>query len=386
MGNNTLSDGHLILPFEQCNIYKMAFEASDEAIIITTINGPEIHNQTILDVNPAFEQYTGYKQSEIVGKSPDFFICATLRDTYTAYRHRLWRHKKVTMNIGFITKTGETRYSKISSHLFRVNNQYLCITTSQNNADSRKTENFQAELLRKEHNLREKLEMVEQERCKFLRALVHELKTPLTPMIAMTEMLVYESTGISKEYAETLSKGASFLLSRINDLYDLSRSEVNMLTIKKEWVSINELVAETKSLEEDNSKLKGIQLRVHPAPTYLKCFIDRERIKQVIINLVNNAIKHNPPGCSVDIITKAAGDNLFITVKDNGVGISAEDQAKLFQPHQIKKSGGLGLGLSLSARIVELHGGSIIVRSKPNQGSKFTICLPACKTQPPFRA
>ncbi|AGG08487.1 ATPase [Dehalococcoides mccartyi] len=376
--SNNLYNESILLHLEQCQIQKMVFELSNDAICIDLVKGPGKHDRIFAEVNPAFEKFSGYKRSELIGKDTSILFPGKLESIGTDINHKLWQKKNLVMDITTQSKTGKNIQVELSAHMFKVNGKWICIIIGRDISDRKRAEMLQSELFKKEQDLRKKLEQAEKERLEFLRALVHELKTPLTPMLAMTEMLAYESKGILKQYANNLNTSTIFLLSRINDLYDLARSEVKMLTINKSWVNIDELLADIKSLEENSCKTKSMQLRIHISQPNIRCFIDGERIKQVIINLLNNAIKYNPPGCSIDIEAQIKEPNLIINVTDNGVGIPVEDQNKLFLPHQIKKSSGLGLGLSLSAKLVELHGGSIAVKSKLNEGSQFTVCLPKC--------
>ncbi len=376
MIDDNLYNESIALHLEQSQVQKMVFDLSNDAICIVIVKGPEKYDRIIVDVNSTFEKFTGYKKSEVIGRDTSFLFPDNLEGIGVNFNRTLWQKKSLVMDITTQPKTGKTRQFELSSHMFMVNNKWMCINIGRDISDRKQAERLQVELFKKEQDLRKKLEIAEEKRLEFLRALVHELKTPLTPMLAMTEMLVTESEGILKQYANNLNASTEFLLSRINDLYDLARSEVNMLTINKSWINMDELLEDIKSLEENSCKNKSIELTIHVLQPNIRCFIDGERIKQVLINLVNNAIKYNPPGCSIDIHVKLEENNLILSVIDNGIGISIEDQDKLFLPHQIKKSSGLGLGLSLSAKLVELHDGFISVKSKLNEGSIFTIYLP----------
>ncbi|MEN8494307.1 ATP-binding protein [Dehalococcoides sp. THU3] len=366
----------LSVRFKHCQIYKMVFELTNDAILITSVKGPGLHDRIILEANPVFERRTGYKKSEIIGKDTTFLYPEGFKKNHAKYNRELWNKQNLVTEIQTRTKNRTNVYSELSSHLFRVNNEWMCVTIGRDITERKKAEKLRHGLFKKEHELRENLELAEKERIKFIRALIHELKTPLTPMLAMTEMLTNESTGILKQYAANLNVSTEFLLSRINDLYDLARSEVSILSIEKSWVNLGELLEEVRVLEENSCIAKDMTLSISISDPQMHCFIDENRIKQVIINLVNNAIKHNLPGCKIEITAKMKAEMLYISVIDNGIGISLENQAKLFLPHQVNKSGGLGLGLSLSAKLVELHGGHIKVKSELNKGSKFTISLP----------
>ncbi|MFC2072048.1 CHASE4 domain-containing protein [Chloroflexota bacterium] len=238
------------------------------------------------------------------------------------------------------------------------------------------------ELYQQEKDLRHNLEEEAKKRVEFTRALVHELKTPITPVLAASELLLEE---VNEEHltklVESINRGASNLNRRIDELLDLARGEIDTLQLNLESIDPIPL------LQEIGYEMIPITLRDRQSlnldlPSSLPLvWADRERVQQIVMNMLTNASKFTPAGGS--IILKARGDdaNLIVEVHDTGPGISEEDQERLFNPYSRligdrERLSGLGLGLALCKTLVELHGGQIWVKSEKDKGSTFGFSLP----------
>ena len=230
-----------------------------------------------------------------------------------------------------------------------------------------------------EQHLKEELER----RIQFTRALVHELKTPITPVIASSELLLEEvQEGPLLRIARNINQGASYLSQRIDELVDLARSEIGTLEIRKDRFELmpflEEVYANTKPLTERSGQHLEIELSASLGTVYA----DKERIRQVILNLLNNAFKFTPSGGKIVLRAMRETSNIIIQVEDNGRGMSQTEMETLFRPYYRTEDdrarlSGLGLGLYLSKNFVELHGGHIWVESKKGKGSKFSFSIPA---------
>jgi len=249
-------------------------------------------------------------------------------------------------------------------------------------SERKRSENKVQQLYEQERKLRQELEAEMKRRVEFTRALAHELKTPLTPVMASSELLVAE---LKQEpllsLAKNVNRGASNLNNRIDELLDLARGEIGMLQIKSETVDIGKLLREaTQDMTPVASgKNQSITLEL---PDFLPLVKgDEGRLRQVVLNLLNNACKYTPERGRITLRARRDGANLVVEVQNTGRGITEEEQKRLFEPYHRLESdrehlSGLGLGLALSKTLVELHGGRIWVQSQAGKGSIFGFSVP----------
>jgi signal transduction histidine kinase len=229
------------------------------------------------------------------------------------------------------------------------------------------------------------LEEASQHKSQFLANMSHELRTPLNAILGYTELMADGAYGEPSEkmlgILKRLEANGRHLLGLINDVLDLSKIEAGQLVLELSDYSIQDIAQTVRSTLEPLAADKKLALNVEIAPELPPGRGDGRRLTQVLINLVGNAIKFTDAG---EVAIKAEANNgLFhVSVRDTGPGISAADQAKLFQEFQqadnaiTRKKGGTGLGLAISKRIIEMHGGKIWVESQVGQGSAFAFTLP----------
>jgi len=221
------------------------------------------------------------------------------------------------------------------------------------------------------------------QRILFTRALVHELKTPLTPMIGASEMLLDKTKDdkVLARIAVNINMGAHNLNKRISDLTDLAKGEIGILNIEYKPFNflqmVEDLVDYVKLSIERNDQTISVKL----PPTFPTVWADEDRIRQVILNLLDNAIKYNPKNSKITLEVDANQYNLMVHVTDNGTGIDEEDQRHLFELYFVSSNNkeglrGLGIGLPLSKMIVESHGGQIWFESERGAGSTFSFSIP----------
>jgi len=229
------------------------------------------------------------------------------------------------------------------------------------------------------------LEAVTRMKTEFLSITSHELRTPLTPMKAQLQMLEegYKGglTDKQRESVELILRNLTRLDNLIKDILDISRIEMGRIKLRFEAMSINDVAKEAMIMQEPFAKEKEINVVTDLAelPSVVG---DSERLRQVIGNLMNNAIKFSDSGSEVLIGSKREGDKVLFRITDYGVGISEEDKEKLFKPFsQIdssmgRKRGGSGLGLAIAKGIIQAHNGDIRVESEPGKGSTFYFTIP----------
>ena len=234
------------------------------------------------------------------------------------------------------------------------------------------------------------LEVASQHKSQFLANMSHELRTPLNAILGYTELM---ADGIYGELPEKtmgvlkrLESNGRHLLGLINDVLDLSKIEAGQLVLELTDYSLEDIAQTVRSTLEPLAADKKLAFKVEVAPKMPAGHGDGRRLTQVVINLVGNAIKFTDAG-EVVIKATATDGSFHLSVGDTGPGISAADQAKLFQEFQqadnaiTRKKGGTGLGLAISKRIIEMHGGKIWVESQVGQGSTFSFMVPVRAVQ-----
>ena len=229
------------------------------------------------------------------------------------------------------------------------------------------------------------LEVASQHKSQFLANMSHELRTPLNAILGYTELMADGAYGEPSEkmvgILQRLEANGKHLLGLINDVLDLSKIEAGQLVLELSDYSVQDIAQTVRGTLEPLAADKKLAFKLELAPELPPGRGDGRRLTQVLINLVGNAIKFTDAG---EVVIKAAAtDGSFhLSVRDTGPGISAADQAKLFQEFQqadnaiTRKKGGTGLGLAISKRIIEMHGGKIWVESQPGEGSTFAFTLP----------
>ena len=229
------------------------------------------------------------------------------------------------------------------------------------------------------------LEIASKHKSDFLANMSHELRTPLNAILGYTELILDKIYGEVpeniQEVLERVEKNGRHLLGLINDVLDLSKIEAGQLVLSLEDYSMKEVVHTVFTSVESLAAEKNLELKVSVSPEVAQGKGDQQRISQVFLNLVGNAIKFTEAG-EVRIEATASNDNFVVSVSDTGPGLSEADQQMIFEEfHQVdgsstRKKGGTGLGLSIAKRIVEMHGGRIWVESTEGQGSTFWFTLP----------
>jgi GAF domain-containing protein len=229
------------------------------------------------------------------------------------------------------------------------------------------------------------LEEASQHKSQFLANMSHELRTPLNAILGYTELMADGAYGEPSEkmlgILKRLEANGKHLLGLINDVLDLSKIEAGQLVLELSDYSVQDIAQTVRSTLEPLAADKKLAFKVEMSSELPPGHGDGRRLTQVLINLVGNAIKFTDAG-EVAIKAEANNGSFYVSVRDTGPGISAADQARLFQEFQqadnaiTKKKGGTGLGLAISKRIIEMHGGKIWVESQLGQGSTFAFTLP----------
>jgi signal transduction histidine kinase len=229
------------------------------------------------------------------------------------------------------------------------------------------------------------MEEASRHKSEFLANMSHELRTPLNAVIGFAEVLGGQHFGDLNErqleYVEDIRGAGRHLLALINDVLDLAKVEAGRMEIEPHWFSLEESAVEALNLVRPRADAGQLTVRVDIPSEATVAYGDQRRIQQVLVNLLTNAVKFTPPGGVIELVVRASADGTVVEVHDTGVGISPADQGRVFDDFQQvgspeKTQEGTGLGLALTKRFLDLHGGDIWVRSERGEGSTFGFRLP----------
>jgi len=219
----------------------------------------------------------------------------------------------------------------------------------------------------------------------------HELRTPLNAIIGFSEVLSQRMFGEINpkqgEYLGDIQAPGQHLLSLINDILDLSKVEAGKMELQPSRFSLAGSLQSVVMMVRERAAGRGIALSAE-IDTNIEVEADERKVKQVVLNLLTNAVKFTPAGGQVQLRATRAGDGVAVAIIDTGVGIAPADQARIFEEFAQARGGvsgeqeGTGLGLTLSRTFVELHGGTIWVESELGKGSAFTFTLPLAARAP----
>ena len=229
------------------------------------------------------------------------------------------------------------------------------------------------------------LEQKNSNQSQFFSHLTHELRAPLTSILGFSKMLREEYFGTlnakQKQYVRGIVGAGEHLLALVNDFLDLSKIDAQREELFLEKVAVTDVCLAAVSMIEAQVREIGLDLSVDIASDVGICLMDQRRIKQILLNLLSNALKFTETG-KIILKVRLNKDTLSFSVTDTGIGIKASDLPKLFKPFQQidsplnRKRKGTGLGLTLSRKLAQLHGGDLEVISEENQGSCFTLRIP----------
>jgi len=230
------------------------------------------------------------------------------------------------------------------------------------------------------------LEIANKHKSEFLANMSHELRTPLNAIIGFSEALgdrmFGELTDEQAEFINDIHESGKHLLSLINDILDLSKVEAGRMELTLGTFEVAGAIGNALTLVRERATRSGIQLKEEVESGLGEITADERKFKQILLNLLSNAVKFTPKGGCVSVLAKRVAKGVEVAVRDTGVGIAAADHAAVFEEFRqvgrdyTRKAEGTGLGLALTRKFVQLHGGNIRLESEPGKGSTFTIFLP----------
>jgi PAS domain S-box-containing protein len=395
--------------------YKYMIQNATEGFFITDMQA------NILDANDAFCNMTGYSREELltmglydldarilalpdgkeqIEKELQFMMYReTIPNHFVEVKHRRKDGQIVDISVSmkYIDIMGGIifHFNRDITERKRIENEIKMYQTQLEALVREKTIKLEEEieqhkkaeaqltkLYHSEQKLSQQIREQMEQRLWYSRALAHELKTPLTPLLATIDlMLSCDLEEPISSYVQNIESGAKDLYRRVNDLLDIAKGEVNLLTLKYSKVDLNVLFADIIDYEMPLIMADGLSLDVNIPHELPKTYADEQRLRQVILNLLDNAVKYAPR--SGKILISAVEENGYIvtSISDSGRGISMDDRKHLFQPYTrlYKKNdnkSGLGLGLSLAKMLVELHDGRIWLEENDGPSSTFKFSIP----------
>ena len=244
-----------------------------------------------------------------------------------------------------------------------------------------------ARLFREIQDKSRQLEIANQHKSDFLANMSHELRTPLNAIIGFSEVLVEKMFGEVNEkqldYLQDIHSSGKHLLSLINDILDLSKIEAGRMELDVAEFDLRSALENAMTLIKERAQRHGIALELDAAAALGAFRADERKFKQIMLNLLSNAVKFTPEGGKVSVRAIPKDRAIEVAVTDTGVGIAPQDQQIVFEEFKqvgtdyTRKAEGTGLGLALTKRFIELHGGTIRLQSEPGTGSTFTFTIPA---------
>jgi PAS domain S-box-containing protein len=351
--------------------FRSLLEAAPDAMVIVGRDG------RIALVNTQMERLFGYAREQLLGQPVEILVPERYRQAHPGHR------------AGFFSQPhARAMGAGLQLHGQRQDGSEFPVEISLSPLDTEEGMVVSAAIRDATERWRFEKTLQDANRMKseFLANMSHELRTPLNGIIGFSEFLIDGKAGElnarQQEFLGDVLSSGRHLLRLINDVLDLSKIEAGRMDLVLETFDVSEAVDEVWANVSNAARERNIRLTRQVAPEVLTVTLDRHKFIQILYNLLSNGLKFTDSGGEVSLALALSAGSLRLQVRDTGIGIRAEDMPKLFTEFQQLDSGasrrnqGSGLGLALTKRLAELHGGSVQVDSVPGTGSVFTVTLP----------
>ncbi len=342
-------------------------------------------------LNPSFERTLGFTDEELLAKPYLEFIHPDDRQATIVQAHRVETHEVLAFENRYLCKDGS--YKWLLWNAVSVPEQEVIYAVARDITERKRDEAEKRKFAESLAGSNQELELRNREverathlKSKFLASMSHELRTPLNAIVGFSDLLAEQTAGElndkQKRFVNHIKEGSAHLLQLINDILDLSKIEAGQLEIRCEDFQVQDALPEVLSTIRPLAMAKNIEVQ-QKLRTGRPVYADRVRFKQILYNLMSNAVKFTPKGGRIEIDCFESGNQIGLSVTDTGIGIRPEDQKVVFEEfRQVEGqrgsvNEGTGLGLAITKRLVEQQGGKISLSSEPGKGSQFTFTLPA---------
>lgn len=357
--------------------FRLTVQSANDAIILTD------SENKIISLNKSAIIMFGYQEGELAGKSFTNLLPERYKETYSYGLEWMLSEEGVrisekSVEMHGLRKNGTEFALDISVASWKTISGTYKASIIRDITDRK---HLEEEIIR----INMELKMADKIKTQFLSVVSHELRTPITPMKAQLQMNLAGYFGVVTEKQKTslemILRNTQRLDRLIGDVLDISKLEAGVMKFDKDRANLGVVVKNAIETMRQKAQDKKIELNLKEEKIG-DIIMDTDRITQVVINLVNNAIKFTSPGGTINVDVSKSDTNAIVKIKDTGIGIKKEDQEKLFKPFvqvdsdDTRKFEGSGLGLSICKGIINSHGGKIWIESEPGKGSTFQFTIP----------
>lgn len=355
------------------------FDASDIGIVVTD------HNRRIIRVNDSFVRTYHWARDQIIGEDFLFLVSPDEQDmAKTNHEIYLKSGQRSSGEMKLIKQDGSTANTLFTSATLELSQRRRFQVTTIMDITLRKQMEISLRISK------EQADVANHAKSAFLANMSHELRTPMNAIIGFSEMMMKETFGPLghpkyQEYLGDIHVSAGHLLEIINEVLDMSKIEAGKIELDEQTMDMGGAIESVMRMMASRAFSGGIKMETHIAPDLPGLHADERLIRQILINLVSNAVKFSRPGGQIDVSAEIRNERDFvIVVEDNGIGIPKNKIQQALEPfgqvndsaHAAKEIQGTGLGLPLAKAMVELHGGYLQLESDLDQGTKVTITFP----------
>src|SRR5215475_7950734 len=342
----------------------------------------------VLESNQMATKMLGVERRDLMRARFTKFVTAESQDDWYLHRQAVFS-SETTQVCEIRTRSADwsLRSIRVESIAAGDRRDWCCRTALIDITERKRAEEEREQLLAREQAARKKMEAATQTKDRFLAMVSHELRTPLTPILGWVAVLrrkTAEDVGVASAL-DCIERNARIQAKLVEDLLDVSGSLTGKMRLNFMPVELPEIVNAAVETVRPIAEQKQIKIQMQLDKNARMASGDRDRLQQVIWNLLTNAVKFTPGGGQIKVQLLRIGSSIQVVVSDTGVGIPADFLPFLFDPFsqadntRTRSQGGLGLGLAIVRHIVEMHGGTVRVRSMEGKGTTFSIGLP-CRT------